>query len=340
MIENFSGIEKCVLLQPSTEYLEEIWRLSEYRVFYDPLWTASLNLKNEKPVWFVLLEKNIKKVISLAVHVNGPIGGRLVFPTSPIFLTTNDNINQRFWKIVKNYISKTMIYSISFLSFDSYPYSVPSFFRNKRATEKEEFIWDISNDAGFHLDKISKNHKRNIKKAENFQFSIQSGSDLAFLDAHIKMLGYSSERRFLKRGAQESYRSQRDRLERFLRSGHGKIWQAIYEGEVVSSVLLLGRGPRRYYQSGGTSGAGMNMGASQWLFWNLASKLREEGVTVINLAGVSKGQEGLRRFKEGFNTLPVSLSNVYFNKLSDNKTGKAIDLLLKVIFKPLNSIIR
>ncbi|MFW6104185.1 MAG: GNAT family N-acetyltransferase, partial [Bacteroidota bacterium] len=222
----------------------------------------------------------------------------------------------------------------------SYPYDVPSFFQHKRTYEREEFLWDISDAAGLELDKLSKNHKRNIKKAEKFQLSIQSGSDLAFLDAHIKMLGHSSERRFLTGGVREHYRRQRDRLERSLRSGHGKIWQAIYQGETVSSVLLLGSGPRRYYQSGGTSEAGMNIGASQWLFWNLTSKLREEGATLINLAGVSKGQEGLRRFKEGFNSMPVTLSNVYFDKFSDNKMGKVITLALKIFSISFNRIKR
>ena len=114
----------------------------------------------------------------------------------------------------------------------------------------------------------------------------------------------------------------------FLLSGAAQIFQAVLEGEVVSSILLLMAPKGAYYQSAGTTPKGMASGASHFLIYETALRLRPMGLEVFNLGG--EHEPGLQRFKTGFGTREVALEAAEF--LMEGKTvrgAKAAARLLR-----------
>jgi lipid II:glycine glycyltransferase (peptidoglycan interpeptide bridge formation enzyme) len=84
------------------------------------------------------------------------------------------------------------------------------------------------------------------------------------------------------------------------------LYQAVRDGIVMSSILLLRSKHTAYYQSAGTSPEGMSVGASHFLIYNVGKKLRDDGVRIFNLGGAPEGSS-LARFKSGFGASEVSL---------------------------------
>ena len=92
----------------------------------------------------------------------------------------------------------------------------------------------------------------------------------------------------------------------YLASGAGELFQAVHNGHVVSSLLVLRSARTAYCQSTGTSPEGMRIGASPFLFHSVCAELNREGVRTINLGGTPEGSS-LARFKAGFGATEVRL---------------------------------
>ena len=94
-----------------------------------------------------------------------------------------------------------------------------------------------------------------------------------------------------------------------VRSGLGKIYQALLDDRVVSSVLVLFAPRGAYYHTAGTSQEGMECGASQALVHEISRRLKEQSLDRFWLGGVSEENPGLVRFKAGFGAEPVDLDS-------------------------------
>jgi lipid II:glycine glycyltransferase (peptidoglycan interpeptide bridge formation enzyme) len=95
-------------------------------------------------------------------------------------------------------------------------------------------------------------------------------------------------------------------------TGAGELFQAVHDGEVVSSVLLLRAARGAYSQTMGTNPTGMKLGGARLVIVEAARMLKEEGVEILNLGGVSEENPGLREFKLGFGAQPLNLQAAEF----------------------------
>jgi lipid II:glycine glycyltransferase (peptidoglycan interpeptide bridge formation enzyme) len=95
-----------------------------------------------------------------------------------------------------------------------------------------------------------------------------------------------------------------------VRSEFGEFFQAVREGTVLSSMLVIRSRTGAYYHSAGTSPEGMELGASHFLVYSVAQALQQEGLEVFNLGGAEIGSPGLRAFKSRFGTIPVETEAV------------------------------
>jgi lipid II:glycine glycyltransferase (peptidoglycan interpeptide bridge formation enzyme) len=86
----------------------------------------------------------------------------------------------------------------------------------------------------------------------------------------------------------------------FLATGAGILSQAVLKDQVLSSALVLLSKSGAYYQTAGTSPEGNELGASPFLVFETARNLRERGLEIFNLGGVSGVNPGLDGFKNGF----------------------------------------
>ena len=115
-----------------------------------------------------------------------------------------------------------------------------------------------------------------------------------------------------KRGEAVTDTAPLDALGALIDSGAGELFQAVHDGTVLSSVLVLMAKRGAYYHSAGNHPKGMALGASHFLIQEIASYLRERSFEVFNLGGSDQTNPGLSRFKAGFGASVVDLEEADF----------------------------
>jgi hypothetical protein len=147
---------------------------------------------------------------------------------------------------------------------------------------------------------LSSNHRRNIRKAqkEGVEVGIVAGDEA--MAAHFRLIGASLQRR-ANRGEPTNLASTPEEINAILASGTALVFQARHGGEVVSSKMVYAIDERyAYYDSGGTSKAGMDVGASHLLMFSIMQAMHARGIATLNLDVASKAAGGLARFKKDF----------------------------------------
>jgi hypothetical protein len=181
------------------------------------------------------------------------------------------------------------------------------------STFEEQVQWRERGEFVVYLDpgmqEIASNHHRNVRKARRAGLALHRSRDWSAGAAHLELVAASLQRR-QTRGESAVYLRDHHELKSYLDSGAGELFQVFDSGEIRSSLLVLKSSSGAYYQSAGTTPAGMQQGASHFLVHEAATALRAEGVKVFNLGGASADSPGLRRFKEGFGSSTVRLSSV------------------------------
>jgi hypothetical protein len=155
--------------------------------------------------------------------------------------------------------------------------------------------------------RVCSNHLRNIKKARVAGVTLRRGSlHQVSMAEHVSMIDSSIARRASRGEAVMEGPVDGDVHRAYLKSGAGELFQAVYEGKVVSSILFLRSARTAYNESAGTSPEGMRIGASPFLIHEACQVLCRESVRTFNLGGAPEGST-LARFKAGFGATQVRL---------------------------------
>jgi lipid II:glycine glycyltransferase (peptidoglycan interpeptide bridge formation enzyme) len=211
-----------------------------------------------------------------------------------------------FWESVLEFCRTNHVAEIAIDSFGARHVALPVWPAPALVRDRVEWVLNLGdcNSANF-----ATNHRRNIKKAGKLGVMMLSTSSPAAADVHACMMAASMRRRYRRGERVSSIQPQQAPLERaLLTSGAGRLYQAVYHGKVVSSLMLLKASDGAYYQSAGTTEEGMAISASTFLVSEIIRSLMDEGRSVFNLGGAGPESEGLQRFKAGFGAQPVNLS--------------------------------
>jgi RimJ/RimL family protein N-acetyltransferase len=236
-------------------------------------------------------------------------------------------LDSPFWSGLQEFCRAQRITVLSLDSFGSPSGSeIPPLGARFTSTGRQEFVLALGGDL---LPRVGSNHKRNIKKSQKAGVSAVRSSSLEAIRVHESLMRLSMDRR---RSRGEDVAGGTDDGSRdcaaYVQSGAGEFFQAVREGTVLSSVLVLRSARGAYYQSAGTSPDGMSVGASHFLIYSIAMQLTAEGVTSFNLGGADEGSS-LARFKEGFGASRVLLTSAtcYVGPRWKRVAARGIELL-------------
>lgn len=180
--------------------------------------------------------------------------------------------------------------------------TIPSFAPNETRRDRCEFVLDLLGDPASRL---RSNHRRNVKKAQQLGVEMQRSRSVDALSAHLTLMNQSMARRRERGESVEAVTLLSDRLA-LIESGSGELFQAVLNGAVLSSVLVLHGSSGSYYQSAGTTPDGMARGASHFLVHCISNHLRDNGATMFGLGGADPGSS-LARFKSDFGATAIPL---------------------------------
>jgi RimJ/RimL family protein N-acetyltransferase len=148
--------------------------------------------------------------------------------------------------------------------------------------------------------RLRKSHRNRVNRGAREGLRVRRGSTEAERDAHLAAV-FGSRRRRLRRGESVGGQTDPDYFHAFAETGAGEYFQAVTpDGEVLSSILVLRAPAGAYTHSSGTTPEGMERSAAHFLRYEMSRMLREDGLEILYMGGVSDPAGGLAEYKRGF----------------------------------------
>jgi RimJ/RimL family protein N-acetyltransferase len=252
--------------------------------------------------WIVAPDDADTAAAAIGYIRRGKLAATLEFPSLPRAAESTD-----FWRAVDMLAARAGVTDISAGTFGSPEFVLPTLKGEVSRRERQEFVLLLR--ATDWRAALSTNHKRNIKKAAAASIAVQRSNRSANgLSDHLRLMAQSQTRR-ATRGEPVAMDLSDSVYRALLDHEAAELFQAVRDGEIVSSVLVLRSPSRAYYHSAGSSPDGMKTGASHFLIHEIARTLEAEGIQEFNLGGAPEGST-LARFKQGFGGRVLSLNNV------------------------------
>jgi hypothetical protein len=210
-------------------------------------------------------------------------------------------LDRSFWQGLLDFCRQQGVSDMSLNSFCSSSGAVPQLSHERSRKARWEYVLDLKHPDA--LVKMRKGHAYSIKRARKLGVEIRRASDHPAVEAHVRLIGDSMQRR-KDRGEDVTTSVEMADFLRLTESGAGEIFQAVLDGKVVSSNVILMSEKAGYNHTQGTSPEGMDCGAAHYLIHGIASTLRNEGKEIFNLGGTDdpNPDSGLSKFKTGFGT--------------------------------------
>ena len=289
-----------VVRNPSDAELGLLQSASPANPFVSAPYVAARRALGATAVLFEAENPNSAPACAIGYACGRPFSRSLEITSSPWCANATD-----FWSGVREFCRQSHVADVAIDSYGAASVTLPTWVAPMQLRDRTEWVLQLGS-----VDSLTyaSNHRRNINKARKLGVTMTSTTDPAAAQLHGQIMAASMQRRAL-RGENvpviEDCNARYDAA--FLASGAARLFQAVHDGEVVSSLLLLHAPSGAYYQSAGTTPEGMAIGASTFLVSEIIRTLAAEGKTVFNLGGAGPENEGLQRFKSGFGAQPVPL---------------------------------
>ena len=287
-------VEFHVQPDPSEAFLANVAAWAPADPFCTAAYIKARSLLGYRP--YGLMEREDGEVISgfTAMMESGHLGRRLIVsslqpPIAP----------EAFWEGVIKFCRLARVWELDFCRIAANDATIPQIAEQNERKTRPTYILDLSNEDLWA--KLSQNHRRRNRRAQKAGIDLRCMSDVEDCRQHALLQMRSMARRTDRGEAvPEVTRSRACSL--YLQTGAGKIFEAVRDGEVLSSCLVLIAEKGAYYHSGGSSAEGMNCGSSHFLIHEISKTLQADSIELFNLGRVNEGNEGLERFKIGFGT--------------------------------------
>jgi len=174
---------------------------------------------------------------------------------------------------------------------------------------EKTWILDIGKDEETLMREMKKNHRNLIRRAEKdgvtIEMSDSEESLKAFYDIHMETV----ERHHFVPFSYEYIKSE---MEAFRRDDRIKIFNARYEGKIISSAIVVFYGDEAFYHHGASSSEYARVPSSYLALWEAICEAKRRGIRKFNFYGIVDDNPkhpwfGLSRFKKGFGGYEVNL---------------------------------
>jgi GNAT superfamily N-acetyltransferase len=250
----------------------------------------------------------------------GTVNRRLEIPSLPAV-----SADSPFWRGLREFCSREGVTAVALNTYGARRgVEIPEFGRYFTRVRRSEFVLDLRRDPWALL---SAHHRRQVRRARKAALEIRSARSPEAAREHGALVSQSLDRR-RSRGERIDGATASTELLAYLESGAGELFQAYDRGVVVSSALVLRAPEGAYFQSSGTSPAGMTLGASHWLVFAIACRLKDEGARIFNLGGAEE-ESTLAHFKREFGTarVPLASASCHLGSAWRRKAARAVSVI-------------
>ena len=299
-----SGAEAVLRLDPPTaELARKVQERYPENPFYNPAYAQALQRVGRAP--FLLVQTTAHGEWSACLALIQTTWRGQVIMELPSLTAPADPV--RYWQQVESLCHDQGVGRLQLRTFGSQHSTVPS--HSAETIRRPRTEWRIPLSAPDLTTGFSSHHRRQIRRGERSGLELRTGCTDTQAHHHQALVsaGQSRRRRLGKAAAPERHDPLVPAL---LRTGAAQLYQAVLDGRISASVLVLVTRSGAYYHSAGVDEAGTRCGASHWLVAQVARRLSMDGCRMFNLGGTRASEQGLVRFKSGFGARPVELLSV------------------------------
>lgn len=209
-----------------------------------------------------------------------------------------------FWTGLIALCRELGVTDLSLGTFASQPVQIPAIGTRLQRVERCEWVLQLPRDASEAA--LDRRHRYSVRKARENGVAVRRADGAGAVDDHLRVMSASVERRRARGDASPGEDPSAAEVRSLVESGAGEIYQAILDGSVVASGLVL-RAPRAaYYHTSGSTPEGLAARAVPLLIHEITLTLAAQGVEVFNLGGALP-ESPLGLFKRCFGASPVAL---------------------------------
>jgi len=297
-------IEFLAIREPESTILDQMAARAPTNPFVTPAYIASRRGFGGQP-WVVGIAETGRLAAACVAYMRS---GHLTRSLEIVSLPELPDSNA-FWRGLLDFCGQHRIDELQINSYGSTMAEIPRLAGERTRKDRCEYVLDLQ--ARDLAEGLSRDHRRNIARARKKGLTVRRATDRDACAAHAAMIVSSMERR-QHRGESVPIDTRHEEFLAATSAGAGELFQAVHDGEVVSSMLLLRAARGAYSQTMGTNETGMQLGASRLVIFEAATELKAEGLTILNLGGVSEDNPGLREFKLGFGARTIPLEAAEF----------------------------
>lgn len=180
--------------------------------------------------------------------------------------------------------------------------------RAKKKAIYHSFFIDLTPNLDEIREKLKKNWRYSLSKAEKEELEIETDTSLSTLG---RLLDHYIIDRMEKRYAGASPKFLASLSKFAALNQECFILNAREDSEIIASVLIFTHGKGATYQVGWSTPYGRRKNATNLLLWQAIIILKDRGITEFDLGGYNDGTDGIKTFKEGLNGLPIALIGSY-----------------------------
>jgi len=297
------GVQFRAIRQPGLAQFRELAEHDTGNPFVTPEYVQS-RAKLGESISLLTIENQGVPVTSCPVFVRGGFLKRRLQIVSLPLLPCPD----LFWVGLLKLCRAWSIWMLEVDSFGSLVADIPKLPGELVRHVRTEYLLDLDHDV---FDVPCHNHRRDISRARKLGLIVRRSREISACDDHLRLMAASLGRR-AQRGEHVGVELDASLPQALLSSGSGELFQAVRDGEVLASLLVLRSKTAGYYHSAGNSPQGMKWGASPFLLMSAAEILKKEGAEFVNIGGTGPENAGLKRFKSGFGAREVQLVSACF----------------------------
>jgi len=180
----------------------------------------------------------------------------------------------------------------------------------------------LSKDLEMLFSSFSSNTRRNIKKAERENLHISMSNSLNALKVFYKLNCITRKRHGLPPQPFSFFKN----LHKYILSNQlGFVVNASFENKIIASAVCLLFGKKAIYKFGASDMNYQNLRANNLVMWRAISWCAENGYEDFSFGKTEAENDGLRRFKNGWNTKEYELKTYRY----DLKASQFIKLKTK-----------
>ena len=154
------------------------------------------------------------------------------------------------------------------------------------------------------LQNYSSNHKRNVKKIANYDFSFQFITSENDVEKAYECFSLNAK---LKGYPIREYKSVKKTLHNYIKKDYAKIGVCLYQNQIVGAIYVMKCANRMIYINGGVLEAFQNLPISIFMHNEVIKHSIEENYKYYDIS--VGGSSGVIRFKEGFGSELIEFEN-------------------------------